>query len=142
MSRKRGGDRDVFDLFAPPPAPSVDLTDLALAVQGLPGGAMDFRTAPDLTEVAVAVQRLLEATGNHAAAVVAQRWVYYETSGRQSSRMEEARARADALYRLDLGTDWKPVQQFTQSVLPWRQPETEVISQSAGGASNLGHSES
>lgn len=118
---------DIFDLFGvPEPAPEVHRTlrELVYAVEDLPGD--DFRRAPDLTRVAMALESLLEAAGQPRAAQMAARWAYYEASGRKASAIEEARARADALYRLDLEATqrgWEPVQRSAESVLPWRQPD-------------------
>jgi len=126
---------DVFDLFGVEeeeepsqvsPEVAEALRDLAKAVQGLTLASQDYRKAPDLSEVALTVQGLLEAAGHPAAAAAAFDWFLYENSGRRASKIEEARARADAMYRADLEaiTDgWDPLYLVddSQTKLAWRR---------------------
>jgi hypothetical protein len=130
---------DVFDLFGLENEVEVDpkvlqaIEQLALAVGDLQG----FEKEPDLFMVALAVQEVLEATGrtSHAAGA----WVRYEQGHRRTSKLEEARARADALYRADLEhiQGWDPIYKTEQSALPWRQPGT-VASRGDGCSSESG----
>jgi hypothetical protein len=120
---------DVFDLFGveeadAPTAPRV-VRDLADAVVDIEH-ALATKREPNLMMVAVAIQDILDLVGESRASVVASRWVEYEGSRRRASKMEEARARADAAYRLDLAAiqdGWEPLVKTEQSSLPWRKPD-------------------
>jgi len=106
--------------------------ELAAAVRFLPSGSQEFLAAPDLSAVIYAIQDVLDASGHPAAATAAARWLHYEQSGRRSSEVSAARARADALYRADLeamDVGWEPLVLTEQSELPWRQPAEPVTSE-------------
>lgn len=118
---------DVFDLFGVEdevdPKVLQAIEQLAMAVEGL----TSFEREPDLFMVAVAVQDVLEAAGHHSHA--AERWSQYEQGHRRTSKLEEARARANALYVADLEAikaGWETIYKTEQSKLPWRQPGTVV----------------
>lgn len=130
---------DIFDLFgeeslpdkkvegvpvvADPGVDGIDLRDLVNAVQDLFESAKGFKRAPDLSMVAMAVQDILDTAGYPSSALAASRWAQYELSGRRSSKIEEARSRADALYRLDLTTieeGSEPILKTEASDLLWR----------------------
>jgi hypothetical protein len=122
---------DVFEMFGVEPSePGVDpkvqaaLEQLAVAVGEIGPGSRDFNQEPDLYLVAVAVQDVLEAAG--LPSPVLDRWIHYEQTNRRSSKLAEARARADAAYRADLEAiqdGWTPLHLSEQSRLPWRRPE-------------------
>lgn len=134
---------DVFDLFEeepspPPPAieepspppvvePHVEgdvLQELANQVWEIPYSSKGFRVDPDLFMLAVAIEELLTRAGHHSAASAAARWASYEASGRRSSKVEEARARAEALYRDDLeaiGEGRELVFRVENTTLPWKK---------------------
>ncbi len=105
---------------------SPEISALARAVVGLSTRPTGFLQEPDLADVAFAVADLLERAGFGSEAIAAEQWAVYEASGRRVSKIEEARARADAVYRADLeaiSEGWKPLERSSQSHLLWRQPE-------------------
>lgn len=107
MSRRRQDeDHDVFSLFGTEPAVDPRLKDalqaLANAVWELPLRSRDFGVEPDLAALSWAVQDVLEAAGHPEALVAADRWVEYETRGRDKAARNAAWLRCDALFRMDV----------------------------------------
>jgi hypothetical protein len=103
---------------------------LARAVGDLPGDSADFHQEPDLTMLAYAVSDILESAGHPAEALSADRWARYEASGRRASKIAEARARAEEVYRGDLTAirdPRPPLYLTTQSNLPWRLPDAPTV---------------
>lgn len=117
---------DVFDLFPTEEPHEINarlqeaLESLRKEVEALP---RDFKREPDLTLLAMAVQDVLSAVG--APTTVAEAWLDYERSHRASSKREEARSRANAVYLQELEAleeGWSPLQKSKDSTLPWRKP--------------------
>lgn len=117
---------DLFDLFSVEETPEVNeqlqeaLDKLQREVDALP---LDFLDEPDLTTLAMAVQDVLMAAGRPSRS--AQAWVLYENSHRASSKLEEARSRAEAFYLQELDSlkrGRRSALEVEGSDLPWRQP--------------------
>ena len=121
-------------VWAPSLIPSTSLEDSLQALKGvlldLPRRSQGFLVEPDLSQVALAIQDLLEASGANREALVAGQWAWYESQGRRTSKQEEARVRAEAIYRSELELlkeGFNPLQTSTRSALLWRQPEQEDL---------------